>query len=237
MGVKRIALQLALWLACTCTCGWAASVHAAPSTPLQLSCENASDEAEKKRIAASAADVVRRISATRLVIKAGGKTLALVDKGDPQRFDGEGDFYRYCERKDGFILIRHVDGHLDSGKLINEATGDIVPGGARVLFSQDRRAYLAIFEKDGSEGSHWRVYAADGRLSWDGYDYLHPPGNLGWVLAYMVQPSWDERGRLSAEARCESDPKRAWKVTLVKVGATWDWRPAPKCPKFASEKE
>ncbi|SFF96236.1 hypothetical protein SAMN05518865_106305 [Duganella sp. CF458] len=75
----------------------------------------------------------------------------------------------------------------------------------------------------------WKVYAANGKLSWSGYDFI-PASDPNYRYADLNTPTWMPNGELVANASCSSDPDRKWKVKLVKNNEQWDWAPRKKCP-------
>lgn len=214
-------------------CGAVLAVLAAGTTQaasLALTCGDSGKAGlEAKRIKAMAAGVVKRQSKHVLQVEAAGKTLAFTDK-PPYDEPLDGERYAFCERKEGFILLAHVNGDELTGKLVNEATGKVGPGGDAVLFSADRRAYLATSQDNGRDGATWTVYALDGRQSWTGGDYLLHPTKPDYKAAELSEERWEANGELSAQARCIEGKMAPWRVKLVKSGGTWNWHPHRKCP-------
>ncbi|MFP5394368.1 MAG: hypothetical protein ACLGI6_22985 [Gammaproteobacteria bacterium] len=198
---------------------------------LTLSCPSASSTSfsERKHIAALAPGVVQRMVKHTLQVKAGGKTLKFVD-APPYDEPLDGVRYTFCDRREGFILLTHTDADRFGGKLIIEATGEVLPAGESVMFSPDRRAYFADVQPDGLDGMEWFIHGVDGRLSWKGYSFLKHPHKEGWMTATLADPQFDAKGQFSAQATCIQSDKISWKVTLVKQGGVWDWRPIRKCP-------
>jgi len=204
----------------------AASSHAAS---LELSCPSSDTEKEQVRIRSKAPGLVMRKGAHQLQVRTQAGIQTYKDKAPyDEGFDGE--TYAFCDRKEGFILLLHNDGVLFTGTLINEATGAVAIGGQSVLFSEDRRAYLASEQPDGSDGNTWNIYAVNGKLSWSGYEFIETARNSGQMYAYLDTPTWSASGELSANATCVTDEASKWKVKLVKKNESWDWAPRKQCP-------
>lgn len=183
---------------------------------------------EKKKIQQMAKGVVERKSPRELQVTVNGKVLRFVDK--PPYDEPDGTYYRFCDRKDGFILLMFAEDDLFTGKLINEANGQVTPGGERAVFSADRRAYFTSEQPNGLDGNVWNIYAIDGRRSWSGFNYIPLNGNRGYKTAELSNPKWESNGEFSAEAYCVLRTETKWKVKLVKIAGAWDWRPKRKCP-------
>ena len=202
----------------------------AQAASLALSCgEGGNAGPEAKRIKATAAGVVKRQSKHVLRVDAAGKSLTFADK-PPFDEPLAGERYEFCERKEGFILLAHANGDEFTGKLVNEATGKVTPGGDSVLFSADRRAYFATSQDNGRDGATWSIYALDGRRCWTGGDYLPHPVKPEYKAAELSAQRWEANGEFSAQAQCIESKLAPWRVRLVKSGGAWDWQPKRKCP-------
>lgn len=182
--------------------------------------------------AAGLGDRVSRIGKHELRVRAGGKTVSLRDD-PPFDQDDDGTRYLYCDYREGFYLIWTTDQITYTGVLVNEQTGAVTPGGERVLFSPDRRAYLISEQPDGLDGSVWKVFSVTGRESWRGYSFMPDPRRAGFMVATLDSSVWTDKGRLTATARCFNDLSHVWQVTLTRSanGGDWDWRPAAHCEK------
>lgn len=203
---------------------------AAQAATLQLTCPDSGDAGkEARRIKEIAAGVVKRHATHELHVQAGGKTLKFIDQ-PPYDEPLDGTRYAFCDRQDGFILLTHVDGSLFTGKLINEATGNVTQGGERVTFSPDRRAYFASEQPDGLDGSVWSIHAVNGRESWSGFSFIPHPTKRGYMAASLTDERWEPGGQFSAQAECFYGNGIKWRVKLVNDGGQWGWRPARKCP-------
>lgn len=198
------------------------------AAPLELNCPSYDPPKEQARIRKQAPGVVARRGAHLLNVTTTTGVRSFKDQ-PPYDEPLDGVRYSFCDRKEGFILVNVQDGGLFTGKLINEQTGALTEGGESVHFSEDRRAYLASEQPDGMDGSVWKVYAVNGRLSWSGYNYI-PDSDPNYRYADLDTPTWMPNGELVANASCSSDPERKWKVKLVKNKEQWDWAPRKKCP-------
>jgi hypothetical protein len=211
---------LAAILACI-----AASAQAAPLT---LECPGMFDVAkERQQIRALGAGVVVRRSEHDLRVTVQGKTLTFLDV---LRDVDDIDWYQFCDRKDGFILLAYAVNDVFTGKLINEATGKVTPAGLSVVFSPDRRAYFADEQPDGLDGNVWLIYALDGRKSWSGFSFIPHVDDAGRMTATLSAPAWEASGRFGALAQCIGNSPAQWKVTLTNHGGKWDWLPKRACP-------
>lgn len=194
-----------------------------------LACEGMGDgpAAEAKRIAARAQGVVRREGKHVLSVRTAQGVLRFTDK-PPHDEPLSGDHYRFCDRRDGFILLQRNDESDFTGVLIDEATGRKTEGGEEVLFSNDRRAYFATMQPDGLDGQRWTIRAVDGTPSWSGYSFIEKrPGEFD---ATLDTPAWTDTGEFTAMAQCLADSKLRWKVKLTKAGGKWQWLPKRSCP-------
>lgn len=203
----------------------------AQAAPLTLECRDslADGAGEQRQIKALGQGVVSRPSADVLRVTVLGTALTFRDEApddDEMRFVR----YRFCDRKDGFILIGHSSFDVATGKLINEATGKVTPAGYRVVLSPDRRAYFAAEQPDGLDGNVWLIHALDGRQSWSGFNYIPHAQDTGRMTAYLADAAWEPDGRFSAQAQCVFQRTTEWKVTLTNHGGKWDWRPKRACP-------
>lgn len=198
------------------------------AAPLELSCSSSDTDKEQSRIRKLAPGVVVRKGAHLLKVTTAAGVQSFKDQ-PPYDEPLDGLHHYFCDRKEGFILVKVEDGGLFTGKLVNEQTGAVIDGGESVYFSEDRRAYLASAQPDGMDGSEWKVYAANGKLSWSGYNFIRA-SDPNERYADLDTPTWMPNGELLANAACSADPDRKWKVKLVKNKDQWDWAPRKKCP-------
>lgn len=143
-----------------------------------------------------------------------------------------GDYYNYCGRFDHYHLIASNFRVF----MLDAETGKMLPASAFVLFSPDRRAYLAATGIPGTsdDSNQWAVYDTNGKLVYEGLDSTPVNDKRNAVLTY---PLWTASGELTADARCpkvnSTDPTE-WKhstvVKLIKSAAGhWSWQPKPHC--------
>ncbi len=208
---------------------------AAPSFAQQaglvLDCNNPDTPAKESALIGKLADgKVTRKSLHLLLVQAGGRTIRLADE-PPYDEELAGTHYRFCDRKDGFILVLKEQDVDFTGTLINEATGAVTDGGQQVILSADRRAYFATTQPDGLDGEEWRIHFANGNVSWSGYSFIPDEVHAGYASAYLSKPQWQPKGTFTALAMCAEALDRQWLVTLTKLAdGSWDWRPKGKCP-------
>lgn len=184
---------------------------------------------EAKSIKSLAAGVVERRGKHELRVKTAKGLRKLVDKA-PHDEPLSGLHYYFCDRKEGFVLLRVEDGSTFTGNLVVEATGQVLPAGQTVLFTPDRKAYWASVQEDGLDGEVWKIYTANGAVSWSGYNFLHEKGEGGRMYAELANPTWAPNGQFIAQAQCLNKLDRTWKVRLTRISGEWDWRPKKACP-------
>jgi hypothetical protein len=203
----------------------------ADASSLELGCDDPrSKGVEAKLIRNLANRVVLRKSLHELQVEVAGKTLRFKDE-PPHDEPFAGVHYHFCDRKEDFILLFKEDGFQFTGSLINEKTGQITPGGERVTFSHDRRAYMTSEQPDGLDGEVWKILAIDGRLSWEGFSFIPNEKDSSHMDATLDKQQWTVSGEFTAVARCITNPDQSWNVTLKKIGGKWDWHPKKKCAK------
>lgn len=83
-----------------------------------------------------------------------------------------GTYWVYCgySREVGVHAVQKNGEDVNSGVLIDDKTGKILPGGFAVKFSPDRAKYIAYEQVDGSDFSNLKLYRRDGTLIWSGLD-------------------------------------------------------------------
>lgn len=201
------------------------AANLAQAAPLQLTCTDAhhDDKAEAKRIEAKAKGIVSR-KGQQLTIKVQGRTIVM--KSLPSE-DMDGTYYRFCDRKDGYILIAVLDEMESHASLIHEASGKVMPGGVPTLLADDRRTYFAQTHSSGMDADTWNLHV-NGREAWTGMNgFTNKEGNE--ILAAFSAPAFNARGQLTATAQCYSAPGPKWTVTLEDQGSYWAWTPEKKC--------
>ena len=196
------------------------------AAPLELKCP-VRDGGDQARISKLGAGVVVRKSTHLLQVSTKAGVQSFKDE-PPYEEPMDGVHYNFCDRQEGFILVHVDDIYESTGKLINEQTGAVTEGGTSVLFSEDRRAYLASSHGGGLDGDAWHVYSVNGELSWSGFNFITAPDNRSRYVDLRM-PAWTPTGELVATATGASDQNRQWKMKLVKNG-WWYWAPSKKCP-------
>ncbi|HEY2913228.1 MAG TPA: hypothetical protein VGK21_07705 [Candidatus Angelobacter sp.] len=120
------------------------------------------------------------------------------------------------------MLLKEDEG-LFTGALVDDATGAILPGGQKMLFSKNAQYYLAYEQPDGQDGETIKLYRRNETLLWKGYNGFLSAGGKD-VLANFEDMHWDDQGRLQAIARM--DDGKTQSVTLTQGSAgKWDWLP------------
>ncbi|WP_407469677.1 hypothetical protein ABFU43_03940 [Xanthomonas campestris pv. raphani] len=217
------------------------SATSAPATPaaaatpvegasLALGCAEGDDPAqEASAIAARGGGMVQRVSAHRLQVTtpAGAQVFA-----DTAPFDEplEGEDYRFCDRRDGYLLLQHRDGGTFAGTLIDTRTGTQTPGGLRVVIAPDRNRYLATAQPDGMDGEEWQVLSIGGKqLASTTNALLSDDAAEPGIIATLDAPQWSTAQQLQATATCLSDETQQWQVRLVEQAGRWHWQPRRDC--------
>lgn len=215
-------------LRCATLVGVFAAAGVAQGASLQLGCTDIRPQPkmEARLIAQKGGTAVKRVK-KQLTITAGGRSIVMTDQ--PSDDDMDGTYYYFCDRKEGYILVTVFDGADFSGSLINEATGKVQPGGVPVVFTEDRKSYLATTHSSGSDSENWTLYGEKG-IIWQGANGFHSK-NGEEILANFTRPAFDAQGKLSARAECYSDPGQNWPVMLEQKGKKWAWTPFKKCSK------
>ncbi|WP_426788460.1 hypothetical protein [Xanthomonas campestris] len=217
------------------------SATSAPATPaaaatpvegasLALGCAEGDDPAqEASAIAARGGGMVQRVSAHRLQVTtpAGVQVFA-----DTAPFDEplEGEDYRFCDRRDDYLLLQHRDGGTFAGTLIDARTGTQTPGGLRVVIAPDHSRYLATAQPDGMDGEEWQVLSIGGKqLASTTNALLSDDAAEPGIIAMLDAPQWSTAQQLQATATCLSDETQQWQVRLVERAGRWQWQPRRDC--------
>jgi hypothetical protein len=173
-----------------------------------------------------------RPSPHRLIVSWSHGKRELVDQAPYQLGSQDGTHHLYCgyDHLSRLHLIYKADERAGFGLLLNDSTGEIFPGGERVLFSRDRARYLAFIQLDGMDGQVWRVYSRTGRRIWEGADCT-PMGQSRFCTP-LEAPRWNASGRLEADAVCPGvgdGPSVRTKVTLRLLDGNRRLTPAVIC--------
>jgi hypothetical protein len=153
---------------------------------------------------------------------AGGKRI-LKDK-PPYDEPLDGLRWTYCGYNADLKLhmLLKEDEALFTGALVDDATGALLPGGQKVLFSKNPQYYLAYEQPDGQDGETIKLYRRNGTLMWEGYNGFL--SSDGIVLANFEDMHWDDHDRPQAIAHLNDGKTQT--VTLTEGSAgKWDWLP------------
>jgi hypothetical protein len=197
------------------------------ASTLTLNCDNAemgstNEKAAEARLLLKASGKASRLSEHMLQVTAAGRVLSFRDvPNDEALMDVR---YTFCGSQDGYSLVGWADGDVFTGKLIEEKSGRVLPDGLQVIFSPDRRAYLAVEQEDGIDGTDWTVHFADsGKVSWKGNSFI--PSKTTSID--LDNPRWTDKGELIANARCWDNPDAT--ARLVNTRGTWSWHVPKDC--------
>lgn len=204
-----------------------AAATAPARTALTLHCPQPGDLAQEAAgLAAGAGDRVRRVGPHRLEVATDAGTQVFEDS-PPYDEPLDGADYRYCDRRDAYVLLHHRDGDSFAGVLIDTRTGGRLPGGIQVVISPDRSRYLAVAQIDGMDGEQWRVLDFNKQtLIATTSLLLGRDGTAG--LAELTAPRWFGT-QLRATATCLNDETRHWQVRLANAQGAWNWQPRHSC--------
>lgn len=145
----------------------------------------------------------------------------LVDKG----CDGEGvggKCWTYCgyDATLHLHILCHEDEDLFTGALLDDKTGQLLPGGGAVSFSPDRKMYFSVSQWNGKELSDWKVYAIDGKLLWAGDSGI--ADESGKIQAEFNDAHWSSSGELLTESMDSKHIKIVLKLTHS-ADEHWKW--------------
>jgi hypothetical protein len=138
-----------------------------------------------------------------------------------------GRSWTYCgySAEIGVHAVQKNDEKINSGVLIDQKTGLILPGGFSVSFSPDRTKYIAYEQVDGSDFSNLKLYRRDGTLIWSGYDGLLGTGNEE-MSPEFDRVYWKSSGDLMAEYLLEN--KKILLMLKKNAQGKWDWQRTDK---------
>jgi hypothetical protein len=165
-----------------------------------------------------------RIGKHRLRVKWAAGAHVFEDKppyGEPL----DGIKWTYCgfDAKVRLHLIGKQDVDIFTGALLDDRSGQLLPGGQLVLFSPDEQQDLAYEQPDGQDGETIKLYTRIGKLIWSGFNgVLSADGKT--VLADFQNVTFDAHNRLVAEMESSATQKRFLVLTKQSNGR-WNWLP------------
>jgi hypothetical protein len=172
----------------------------------------------------SAPHGVRRIGSHQLEVTWTGGKKVFTDKA-PYNEPHDGIWWSYCgyEPKLGLHLLLKQDNYVFTGKLLDDRSGDVLPGGHVVLFSPDMKYYLAYEQPDGQDGETIRLHTRNGTLLWKGFNGILSPDGIT-LVADFERMEWDLQNRPRASGRLENG--KTFTVTLTQgSNGKWEWLP------------
>lgn len=123
-------------------------------------------------------------------------------------------------------LLRKTDNDLFTGVLLDDNTGQLLPGGFAVLFSPDRSFYLAYEQPDGLDGETLKLHKRNGAMLWKGYDFIASPDGQSVIVdaENMRNMRWDNENRPQATLYLRGGGTKT--VTLMRDSkGKLDWLP------------
>lgn len=163
----------------------------------------------------------------RLLVRWSKGVREFVDRAPFMEGAEEGTRHLYCgyDPSVGMHLIYRIDEESSYGLLLVDATGELLPAGERVLFTEDKTRYLAEIQPGGLDGEEWRIYSKSGHQVWKGFSCAHTSKNSCTTLE---TPRWNDSGKLQADAVCGPAHVRT-PVTLRLLNKRWSWTPVITC--------
>jgi len=138
--------------------------------------------------------------------------------------------YFYC----GYDMTRRIHliledtPALQTGILLNDDDGTMLPGGITVLFSPDGSQYLTIRQPDGLDGEEWVIYTKDGNKVWEGISRILGKDGETFV-ADLTSPAWTTDNKLKVQLRCNDRSTPEQSAVLQRVDGNYRWLSEPKC--------
>jgi hypothetical protein len=211
----------------------AATSSIASAQNLQMSC---SDDPKQEAISMKASPHgAKRIGKHRLQVTWAHGVKTFLEKAPYNMGEIGGVNWSYCGYNATFKLhlIDKNDGdhELDSGILLDDATGAELPAGITVAFSPDGLYYAVTQQPGGQDGETLVVYSRkSGATLWRGYaGFLK--GKDGNVIAQFGNYRWNGKDQLLADATPIDDgsgkpAKPPTLVTLTRQSTgKWTWSP------------
>jgi hypothetical protein len=192
-----------------------------------LSCEKQKPERAALKQAPMGA---RRVNSHVLEIMSNRGAQRFIDN-PPHEAKG-GVHWRYCgyDARAKAHLIAMIDGSSYSGDLLLASTDKVVHAGHTVVFSWDRKAFLAIQQEAGVDGANWAVHDAAGKTIWKGYaGTLAKVDGMETVVSTFGRPRWTKQSKLTARFVCASSKVRGVVTLVRRPSGDWRWRGHGKC--------
>jgi hypothetical protein len=177
---------------------------------------------EEQRLLQAAPHGARRLGRHRLQVGWSGGTTVFRDEPP---CDGlpVGRVWTYCgyNRELRLHLLHKDEDTTGTGALLDDATGRLLPAGETVIFSPDRRQYLAYEQPDGLDGSAITLYRRDGRRLWTGYAGILSSSHT--IVASFDPIRWNARGQMVAEATGPGAEKAGTYTLAQRKDGQWAW--------------
>jgi hypothetical protein len=123
-----------------------------------------------------------------------------------------------------------MDESTYSGDLLFDETGRLVHAGHTVLFSPNKKEFLAIEQEDGEDGENWTVYDAGGKARWKGYaGTTAKVDGIEVVISTFDHPQWTRQNELTARYVCASSKSRGVVALTRSPSSGFTWRGNGKC--------
>jgi len=168
-----------------------------------LSCWLTPDSQEETLRLGNAPHRAKRVEKHRLEVSWVGGRQAVVNK-PPYDEPFAGTTRAYCgfDARLNLHLLLKPDERLFTGVLLDDRIGRILPGGQTVMFSLDRRYYLAYDQPDGQDGEMIKLYTRSGVKIWEGYNGILSRDKKS-VVTNFERMHWDGHNRLQAEVHLD----------------------------------
>jgi hypothetical protein len=121
-------------------------------------------------------------------------------------------------------LLFKAEESIFTGVLLDDETGSLLPGGQEVLFSPDRRYYLALEMEDGDWTESLTLYRRSGGILWEGHKGFSSPDDRQ-AVAEFEDLHWTSQNTVQALA-VPYDRAKSIAVTLAPgPNGKWEWLP------------
>jgi hypothetical protein len=188
---------------------------------LQCSGTSGSNDRHEPAALRQAPHGAKRIAKHTLQISWAHGVRQLMDK----RCNGDGiggQCWEYCGYSTTLHLhyIGHEDEDLFTGALLDDESGQLLPGGTLVNFSPNKEMYLSVSQLDGKDLSDWKLYARNGTLLWAGDSGLVSKSDT--ILAEFEDAKWSSSGELHTYYMDSKNNKIMLKL-IRKTDGKWKW--------------